>query len=246
MIFYFSGTGNSLYVAKELSTQLDCEMIDMSADRNEKHEFHLKENEPVGFVFPVYYYTLNDVVYDYIRNLTITGNGYSFAVITCGGSIGGTGALLRSELQKRDIKLDNAYPLKMPDNAVFYYDVVNKEQAKAAIEESEKKLKEIIGQIKEKKTGNPSLKLVAKAMRPVYHMMASTKRFAVTEQCIHCGKCEKNCPDKAIKMKDGVPEWKKSSCVMCSACINRCPVQAIQYGKRTVKRNRYSNPFLVK
>lgn len=243
MIFYFSGTGNSLYVAKKLAKEMNCDMIDMAENRKEAHEFQLKDNEPVGFVFPVYYYTLNDVVFDFISNLKIMGNGYTFAVVTCGGSIGGTGALLKSELKKRGITLNHTYALKMPDNAVFYYDVAGKEAIKVRLEEAEKALEQIKSQIHNKVTGKSSLKLgLAKVMRPIYHKMSSTKRFSVTEECIHCGKCERNCPEQAICMKNGIAEWEKSHCVMCSACINRCPVQAIQYGKGTRKRNRYVNP----
>lgn len=243
MIFYFSGTGNSFHVAKQLAQQLDCEMIDMAVDRKKSQEFHLRENEPVGFVFPVYFYTLNHVVFDFIQNLNLEGNGYTFAVITCGGSIGGTGAYLKSELKKKGIPLDHVYSLKMPDNAIFYYDVCNQEQASESLIVAEQNLKEIMTRIEKKEVGGRSSKLwVAKVMRTIYQRSTSTKKFFVLPECIHCGKCEKHCPEQAIHIRDGIPTWEKPNCVMCSACINRCPVKAIQYGKRTKKRNRYVHP----
>ncbi|MBE5959846.1 MAG: 4Fe-4S dicluster domain-containing protein [Lachnospiraceae bacterium] len=244
MIFYFSGTGNSLYTAKKLADQMGCEIVDMAAGRKEKHEFHLKNEEPVGFVFPVYCYTLNDVVFDYIQNLEITGNGYTFAIVTCGASIGGTAGLLKSELKKRGIDLANVYPLVMPDNAMFYYNIADKKQAKEFLAEADKKLDVMMEKIQKKEVGAISSGLSSRLLRPVYHAMASTKKFSVTDECIHCGKCERNCPDQVIKMKDGIPTWEKSKCVKCSACINRCPVNAIQYGKGTRKRNRYENPYI--
>lgn len=244
MIFYFSGTGNSLYIAKKLAKETGDTIVDMAVDQNEAHEFHLKENEPVAFIFPVYCYTLNDVVMDYVKNLKITGNGYTYAIVTCGGSIGGTGGLLKSELQKRGIILNQVYPLVMPDNAVFYYNVVDQNRAKEILTETDQKFVSILERIQKHEAGKNSLGVMGKALRPLYHLMSSTKRFSVTDACIHCGKCEKNCPEQAINMKDGLPVWEKSHCVMCSACINRCPVEAIQYGKGTNKRNRYQNPYV--
>ena len=54
-----------------------------------------------------------------------------------------------------------------------------------------------------------------------------------------CGLCAKICPEKAIEIKDGKPEWVKKKCQHCTARINRCPNAAIQFGRGTEKRGRY-------
>lgn len=245
MIFYFSGTGNSYYAAKKLSEQLGCGLTDMAVNRKQPHEFHLENNEPVGFVFPVYFFTLNDVVYDYVQQLSLSGNGYTFAVITCGGNIGGSGKLLSAELKKRGIRLDRVFSLQMPDNAVFYYDITDKTQTDTASGETEAQLQTILAEIKAEEASPLSSAGTGRLMRGVYHLMASTKKFYATDACIHCGKCAKNCPDQAIAIRDGAPVWVNPHCTMCGSCINRCPVRAVQYGKGTVKRNRYEHPILM-
>jgi len=244
MIFYFSGTGNSKYIAKKLAESTNSKLIDMSIDRNMEHEYHLDNNESVGFVFPVYYYTLNNVILDFVKNLKLTGNGYTYAIVTCGGSIGGTGGYLKSELGKRNINLDNVYPLVMPDNAVFYYNVINKGEAINLLKKSDIEFEKIFNKIINNEIKHISSIGISKIFRPIYFAMSGTKKFKVTDKCIGCGKCDKNCPAKAIEMKNGIPVWSKSHCDMCSACINRCPVEAIQYGKGTTKRNRYENPYV--
>lgn len=244
MVFYFSGTGNSKYIAQKMAQSMNSELIDMSINRNEKHEYQLQSNESVGFVFPVYYYTINNVVFDFIQNLKITGNGYTYAIVTCGASIGGTDGYLKSELGKRGIRLDHVFPLVMPDNAVFYYNVINQTESKNLLRKSDREFEIILNKIKNQEKSNISSATLSKLFRPIYHAMSGTKKFSVTDKCISCGKCEKNCPANAIEMKNGIPVWSKTHCDMCSACINRCPVKAIQYGKGTINRNRYENPYV--
>ncbi len=47
-----------------------------------------------------------------------------------------------------------------------------------------------------------------------------------TQYCIHCGKCEKHCPVRAIRMTDGVPLPDGERCVRCGVCARSCPVNA--------------------
>ena len=105
MIFYFTGTGNSLYAAKALANDGE-EVISMvEAARNRVFHYVLKEDEALGFVFPVYFYTVSDPVLEFVRNLTVENAGFVYAVIPCGANIGSAGALLKSELAGRGLQL---------------------------------------------------------------------------------------------------------------------------------------------
>lgn len=87
MIFYFSGTGNSLFAAKTLAHDGE-EVISMiDAVRSKAFRCTLKENEPLGFVFPVYFYTVSDPVLELVRNLTVENASFVYAVIPCGASM---------------------------------------------------------------------------------------------------------------------------------------------------------------
>ena len=69
MIFYFSGTGNSLYAAQKLHEAEKGELIDMAGALNEKRfEYELSEGEKVGIVFPVYFYGLPTIVAEFMDN----------------------------------------------------------------------------------------------------------------------------------------------------------------------------------
>ena len=243
MIFYFTGTGNSLMAAKAVAHSGEA-LINMADARKQGNcKYELTENDRVGFVFPVYCYTVPDAVLDFVRKLELSGSGYSFAIITCGGGIGSAGNYLAKELSAKGITLNYLSPVVMPDNTVFYYDLDPQEKMDTMLAEAEKRLTAIRAELgaETKQSIQPKS---AKLFRAMYHSMNKTKGFYVSDACIRCGMCAANCPDGIIKMSEGKPTWAEKVCTKCAACINRCPVSAIQYGKATEKRRRYVNPII--
>ena len=101
MIFYFTGTGNSLYAAQKLADEGEKIVSIVDALRSKAFHYTLNEGEKLGFVFPVYFYTVSDPVLELVRKLTVENAGFVYAVIPCGASIGAAGGLLKSELKKR-------------------------------------------------------------------------------------------------------------------------------------------------
>ena len=245
MIFYFTGTGNSLFAARTLAHEGE-EVISMiEAVRSKSFHYTLKNNEPLGFVFPVYFYTVSDPVLELVRNLTVENAGFVYAVIPCGASIGAAGGFLKSELKKRGLELQRVDALVVPDGALIFYDIDTPEIMEKQLEAATKELASIKQAIDNREgnriTGSPVL---GKVGLVAYHACMGTKPFHADEKCVGCGKCASICPSGAIEMVDGRPVWTKNKCLKCCGCINRCPVSAIQYGKKTASRGRYVNPVL--
>lgn len=245
MIFYFTGTGNSLYAAKKLLSEGE-ELINIAeAIESERYEYSLTESDNIGFVFPVYFYTLPTIVRDFARKVSIKGAGYVYAVITCGGGISQAGAVLKKCLADREITLDYVTPLLMPDNSMLFYQVPPTSEAGPRIEAANGKLSAIAKDIQDRKqTKIGSATILSDMVGAGYKLCSKTAKFYAEDTCVGCGLCAKNCPEKAIQMQDGKPVWVKDTCCKCSACICRCPKEAIQYGKVTKKRNRYVNPMI--
>ena len=245
MIFYFTGTGNSLFAARTLAHDGEDVISMIDAVRGRAFRYTLKENEPLGFVFPVYFYTVSDPVLELVRNLTVENASFVYAVIPCGASIGAAGGFLKSELKKRGLELQRVDALVVPDGALIFYNIDPPEKMEKKLEAATKELASIKRAIDRREgnnvKGSPAL---GKAWLAAYHACMSTKPFHADDSCIHCGKCASVCPAGAITMTDGRPVWTKNKCLKCCGCINRCPVSAIQYGKRTASRGRYVNPVL--
>ncbi len=71
MIFYFSGTGNSKWIANQLSKEQKEELVFIpDALKNEALEFSLQAGEKIGFVFPIYSWAPPEIVLNFIRQLS--------------------------------------------------------------------------------------------------------------------------------------------------------------------------------
>ena len=90
MIFYFSGTGNSAWVARQIAKAQQEELLAIAEEINKNKEYALKDGEKVGFVFPVYAWGPPGIVLRFIRQLKMKNPEYLFFVCTCGDDTGRT------------------------------------------------------------------------------------------------------------------------------------------------------------
>lgn len=67
MIFYFTGIGNSLYVAQKLQASLGGELINITEAFNSKQfNYKLSDGEKLGIIFPVYFNGLPTIEEEFI------------------------------------------------------------------------------------------------------------------------------------------------------------------------------------
>ncbi|MGI5891936.1 MAG: EFR1 family ferrodoxin [Bacillota bacterium] len=254
MIFYFSGTGNSLWAAQVIAERQGERLYSIADELKQKDNpltYALEPKEKLGFVFPVYAWSPPKIVLDFIHNMKLTGYSgqYVFAICTCGGDAGYTLNVLNKALKKHHIELNSGFSIIMPDNYVVMFDVPSPEAQEKKLAEAKRILQhinEVISHERDKvfecKEGPVPLLKTGIANRFFNAFALKTKSFYAKENCTSCGLCENVCSTATIKLVDGRPTWGKI-CSQCMACINRCPVGAIQYGKATQKRGRYYNPY---
>ena len=253
MIFYFSGTGNSLHVAKAIASAQNQGFAAIPVEygkAGEKAEYTFAHGEMLGFVFPVYAWAPPKIVLDFIKRMIIKGEvPYIFSIITCGGNEGNATHLLQKTLAKKGLKLDSAFTIRMPGNYIIGMDVKSPEKQDETLQAAEKRIAEINETLTQRKEAEYQLiKGEKSAIRtalvaPIFNALAlNTKKFYATDACTQCKLCEKICPVHTIAVKEK-PSWGKN-CTQCLACINRCPAHAIQYGKNTINRGRYVHPDL--
>lgn len=248
MIFYFTGTGNSLYAATKIAKELNDNLISIAdAINNKKFEYEIKENERVGFVFPTYFFGVPTIVEDFLKKVHFNNinSAYFYFVMTCGSKIYGADYHLKHILRKTSIKIDALFELKMTDNYILLYKVVDVETQKLDLVNASINLEIMMNTIfhNQKHIYHSSLfdKILTIFGQPIYRYGRSTKKFATTNRCTGCGKCAMNCPSKAIEIINKKPVWIKNKCSQCLGCINRCPTASIQYGNRTKNSGRFVN-----
>lgn len=251
MIFYFSATGNSLYVAKKIGKETNTMAISISEVISHK-DFHftLAAEESVGFVFPTYFYGIPSIMKEFLSQLVLEGNPdpYLYLVLTCGTSTGNAGKMFEHLLNANGYKLSATHAVAMVDNYVLMFVMPDQEKAKHLLEAAEIKIDAVIEKIKSKELGDFNLikgtvpSITSAFSYPLYQYGRKNKKFYVRDNCTHCGLCQKLCPSRAIHMENDIPVWKKNQCIHCLGCIHRCPVAAIEYGEGTIKRGRYVNP----
>lgn len=240
MIFYFSGTGNSKYVAKCMS---DEKKIDISeAIKKKEYIYEISKGESVGFVMPVYYSGIPKTVLEFVRSLSLKGQvDYLYNIFTHGGGPGGAGTMLRKELKKKGYPLHACFDVKMTSNYIMFGDLRPDDTIFREIKESKPVIEKIKRQVDHKEHILPAWpfieELASSSMKCLCDNYMSVKKFHADEGCTGCGLCVKSCPSSLIKMVDGKPQWTENKCVRCMACL-KC--SHVQFNKKSSTRRRYS------
>ncbi len=243
-IYYFTATGNSLYVAKKIKEGLgDCDLISIpKALKNQ--DFNVEDNL-IGFVYPIHCGSLPIVVEDFISKLNIKEKTYIFAVGVTGGGKAKISFSHINELLGDKGKLSNYLCVKYISNYTRAGRNPTKERAIKAIKLNEDNIDDFIKVIKKREIKNVDYKTSKKIMYNgwKYLFKNKDKGFNVNDKCIGCEMCKSICPVDNIKMINNKPVW-LGNCTDCMACINICPKEAINIGNKTIKKNRYRNPFI--
>ena len=252
MILYFSGTGNSEYVAKRIAQRNGDEALNLFDKIRKVDHSELHSEMPWVVVAPTYAWQLPHVVRDWLMGTELTGERRIYFVLTCGTSISGAGLYTRKIASAKGMEYKGTAPVVMPENYIAVFKTPEQEEAMQIVDRAEEKIDRIADAIKsgeyleELGGGRLQSMIVNKAF---YKFIISDKKFVTTEACTSCGQCVRVCPVENIYLEgpEGEsrhPVW-SGRCIHCMACINRCPFQAIEYGNASENRVRYRCPKTV-
>lgn len=242
MIFYFTGTGNSLYAAKTLDEEvlsipqiMNSEPLDFTAQK-------------IGVVCPVYGHEMPAMVKDFLRKATLHTD-YLYVVLTYGKRHANAVELAQRVLKESGKNADYITTLLMVDNFLPVFDMneemkldkqVDGQLAKIKADISAKKKSIQTVTLKDQEAHNGYLALVKNEPETVW------ANFMVTDDCIGCGICTKVCPAGCIHLDNQKAINNHENCQACYACIHACPKQAIRLTIPEKNPNaRYRNPHIT-
>jgi len=247
-VFYFSGTGNSLYLAEKIAAGLgDTELIrisDKTKFSNEDFEKFL-DVKRIGIVTPVYWVGLPVLVRQFIRNflarLKVAGyceNKYFFVVLSYGGLAGQVFDELRGIFAKLDLSIDFRAAVEMPENYIPLFKVPSDSSIEKLLDKTDIKTETIIKNIKNKESNfiqgysgfliDWFWKLFHNLFIGFIKRFNPGKNFWVDEKCNGCGICIPNCHEGALQIIDN--KARLISDLFCDGlgnCVGYCPLDAI-------------------
>jgi len=264
-IYYFSGTGNSLVVARDIAAKTNAALIPIPSVMD--RERITSEADTIGIVFPVYHAVVDGmplILKRFAGKLDNLKSKYIFAVCTCQGWPGSAISRLQKIISSRGGGLSAGFVVVMPSNA----QPSSEEARQTRFDNWKKKLGSLTAYVMAKKSGRNETNLLFNLIVAPYTgkgrkdtvrlfeklsgrsglSLEELERFGdnsyrVDETCNGCGICAKVCPAHDILMKDKKPMW-QNRCETCLACINWCPKNAIHGGLAETDRipTKYHHP----
>jgi ferredoxin len=254
MILYFSGTGNSLYVARSLAHALGdslCHINNAPAD--------LTHENQVGLVFPVYTYDAPAAVKTFADPLVLNKDAYVFVVATCGSTPGNAILSVKQRLEKNGASVAYSRIVSMPDCSAPAMNNNPNDQLKK-LETVPTLLEQMTADIKARKHDLLHAKCTAmgtimntRAMQPIG--IAAVRQYVNMDKCIGCGICTKVCPMENIVLacRDASNASVASNasasaqigdcCTQCLACVHFCPQQAMEIRHKPMPKEwQYHHP----
>jgi len=244
-LYVYTGTGNSLWVARQLALELKEASLEFMPNPSRDVEV---EAGGVGIIFPVHVWGLPIHVVRFVNHLQVKSETYLFAVAVNAGQVAATLLQLQKLLLTRNLSLASGYSVALPSNYIPWGGPGPIDRQERRFTEAREKVKVIAGAILQSQRQrvdrgffwqNILFSSIYKLSFP--RICKLDKNFWVDEKCNRCGICSKVCPTNNIEMGDEKPTW-LHRCEQCLACIQWCPQEAIQYGKKTPKYQRYHHP----
>lgn len=223
-IFYFTGSGNSLYIAKKFGGEL------YSIAQILKGEQYVFEDEKIGLIFPTYGLSVPNIVKEFIEKVKLK-SPYIFVIMTYGNNNGNATKWVTSFAKKHDINISYSNSIEMTGNHIPLVDIEKQKSLDKNIEEN---INELINDVSNNRSYINNGKIIGSFLRNTLkivnkvHPMDSPANFSVNDECIKCSTCIKVCPRANVSYNESKCIIFGNHCESCLSCVNNCPKKAIQ------------------
>ena len=251
-IYFFSGTGNTLYLAKNFAS-LFPDVVLCNISHLERDEEIVLDSDITGIFFPVYCGGIPRILSRFLARVKAPEGGQGkrvlYAVASSGGVPGGALPIVEDTLAEKGLNLTSAFHIRMPSNYYPLSGPPSSQKQQKLFSDARRALRVAAIMVKKGKRTRPLrvfpidtfIKFIAE--RAVATLAASDKAFHVDkEKCNTCELCLRLCPAANITFtRESTPAW-SNECEQCMGCLQWCPNGAIRYGNVKESRERYHHP----
>jgi len=261
LILYFSGTGNTEFVAQYIKKHLSCDMFEIELFPLElfKSE-NISKYDTLIFGFPVYAFDIPVFIQEYLEDIPITKTKYVFIFCTKALS---SGIALKHTIEifnnlgynplgYADVKMPGSDGLAfLRKDSTMARKVTNRDFSKIeGVDDLVSRIKEVTNASEDSDVkrfyleidSNIFFRLCSGIMKNIFPVMEKwiKRKFWADKNCVKCKKCETICPAKNIKVNEKV--YFGNNCYLCMRCVHQCPKEAIQIGRKTIGKFRWKGP----
>ena len=234
VVLYFTGTGNCLYVARQLAGK-EGEILSIPQLMRKK-QFEIEADE-IGLVYPIYGHMPPYMVREFIKKAQLKAE-YKFAVLTYGMRKCNAVEIWDGISRKAGNAFDYIGTIVMVDNWLPNFDMNDQMKMDKHIPENLAKITSDLSNrrrwhepvTQEEREQHEGFMSLSGLDPEVGFLMKADRSFRVTDDCIHCGICTYVCPRGNYELT-GQGVKMQGDCEFCFACIQNCPQRAIQFKK---------------
>lgn len=244
MILFFSGTGNSRYIAQRLAVQLDEKLLDMGERIRAGDTSPVQVNGRLVIVTPTYAWRIPRIVRDWLRRTTLVEAKRVWFVMSCGDEIGNADRYNRALCAHKGLLYGGTAQIVMPENYIAMFNAPDEKQARQIVLRAEPSIDVVAahiaaGEMLPAQRVSVSDRLKSGPVNPTFYaFFVKDRAFVAGEACTGCGQCAHRCVMNNITLQNGRPVW-GGDCTHCMACICYCPAEAIEYGGESKGKPRY-------
>ena len=156
MVLYFTGTGNSKYVAQRIAAALGDTLFCMNDRIRAGDPSPVETGRRLVIVTPTYAWRIPRLVRDWLRSTELRGAEQAWFVMTCGSEIGSADKYNRALCAEKELACMGTGQIVMPENYIAMFDAPQADKARRIVAKAEPDIDRAIAAIKESRAFAPT------------------------------------------------------------------------------------------